>query len=82
MVNKQKTLYFNSAFKSFSSHLGSEPSTDVFTENCQQFHLSIRERDIAKMICQGYKYKEMADKLFISERTVSKHVQNIFQKWM
>lgn len=80
IVNKQKTLYFNSAFKSFSSNLASESSKDVFTENCQCFHLSIRERDIAKMICQGYKYKQIAEMLFISERTVTKHAQNIFQK--
>lgn len=36
--------------------------------------------EIANLVCEGLKYKEIADKPFISERTVIKHVQNIFEK--
>jgi len=32
------------------------------------------------LVRQGYKYKEIADQLFISERTVTTHVQNVFKK--
>jgi DNA-binding NarL/FixJ family response regulator len=32
------------------------------------------------LIKVGKTYKVIADELFISERTVSKHVQNIFEK--
>jgi len=31
-------------------------------------------------ICEGEKYKDIAERLFISERTVTTHVQNIFKK--
>ena len=32
------------------------------------------------LVCEGEKYKSIADKLFISERTVTKHIQNIYRK--
>ena len=48
--------------------------------NCKSFNLTARETVIVKLIDKGLKYKSIADELFISERTVSKHVQNIFIK--
>lgn len=51
-----------------------------FEENSRQFNLTSREKEIAKLICEGYSYKEIGEELFIAERTVAKHVQNIFEK--
>lgn len=42
--------------------------------------LSVREREIVGLVAQGYKNKEMAEKLFISEQTVKNHLHNIFDK--
>jgi DNA-binding NarL/FixJ family response regulator len=42
--------------------------------------LSQREREIVGLVAQGYKNKEMAEKLFISEQTVKNHLHNIFDK--
>src|SRR5579885_1781623 len=42
--------------------------------------LSQRERDIVALVAQGYKNKEMAEKMFISEQTVKNHLHNIFDK--
>jgi DNA-binding NarL/FixJ family response regulator len=42
--------------------------------------LSTREREIVVLIAQGYKNKEMAEKMFISEQTVKNHLHNIFDK--
>ena len=42
--------------------------------------LSIREREIVAFVAQGYKNKEMAEKMFISEQTVKNHLRNIFDK--
>jgi DNA-binding NarL/FixJ family response regulator len=42
--------------------------------------LSQREREIVALVAQGYKNKEMAEKLFISEQTVKNHLHNIFDK--
>ncbi len=41
---------------------------------------SQREREIVSPGAQGYKNREMAEKMFISEQTVKNHLHNIFDK--
>lgn len=43
-------------------------------------HLSVREIEILKLIEQEHSNREIADMLFISERTVETHRKNIFRK--
>ncbi len=42
--------------------------------------LTKREREILKLIAEGYKNKEMAEQLYISVNTVEKHRSNIMDK--
>ncbi len=42
--------------------------------------LSAREREIVTLVAQGFKNKEMAERMFISEQTVKNHLHNIFDK--
>ena len=42
--------------------------------------LSKREAEILLLINEGLSNQQIADKLFISESTVKKHISNIFQK--
>src|ERR1041385_7192591 len=42
--------------------------------------LSGREREIMALVAQGYRNKEIARKLSISEQTVKNHLHNIFDK--
>jgi two-component system, NarL family, nitrate/nitrite response regulator NarL len=42
--------------------------------------LSPREREIVQLVAQGYRNREIAEKLFISEQTVKNHLHNIFDK--
>jgi len=42
--------------------------------------LTPREREILKLIAEGYKNKEIADYLFISLKTVEKHRANLMKK--
>jgi DNA-binding CsgD family transcriptional regulator len=51
-----------------------------FEEKSRQYHLTNREKEIVKLIFRGYTYKQIGEQLFIAERTVTKHVQNIFEK--
>lgn len=54
--------------------------TDIITQNCERYALSPRETEIAILLCQRLSRQEIADRLFISERTVDTHTQNIFVK--
>ena len=42
--------------------------------------ISEREEEILLLLSKGYKYKDVADKLFISIETVRTHVRNIYEK--
>lgn len=46
----------------------------------QSVALSQREREIVVLVAQGFKNKEMAERMFISEQTVKNHLHNIFDK--
>jgi DNA-binding NarL/FixJ family response regulator len=42
--------------------------------------LTTREREVLQLISQGYRDRDIADGLRISEKTVQKHVQSILSK--
>jgi DNA-binding NarL/FixJ family response regulator len=42
--------------------------------------LSRREKEIVEELARGYRYKEIADKLFLSVDTVRTHIRNIYEK--
>lgn len=46
----------------------------------ESYHLTKREMDIILHIFKGLRNSEIAERLFLSETTVKKHIQNIFQK--
>ncbi|HEU5292169.1 MAG TPA: helix-turn-helix transcriptional regulator [Cyclobacteriaceae bacterium] len=52
----------------------------VIETNCGRFNLTCREIEIANLIIKGQSYKLIAYTLNISEKTVTKHVSNIFAK--
>ncbi|KOP80951.1 LuxR family transcriptional regulator [Lysinibacillus sp. FJAT-14745] len=49
-------------------------STDYIEE------LTDSEKQILQLLCDGYKRKEIATMLYASERTISNHIQHIFNK--
>jgi len=48
--------------------------------NYEDGGLTPREKEIAALVGQGYKYREIAEMLSISEQTVKNHLRNIFHK--
>jgi RNA polymerase sigma factor (sigma-70 family) len=42
--------------------------------------LTTREREVLRLIAQGYTYKEVARELFISVKTVESHVSSVLRK--
>ncbi len=50
------------------------PSSD------EQSELTEREREILSLLCQGYRYREIAERLFVSIDTVRAHVRHVYEK--
>lgn len=42
--------------------------------------LTPKEREVVTLIARGYRYREAADELGISERTLETHMKHIFEK--
>ncbi|NJO88965.1 MAG: response regulator transcription factor [Chloroflexia bacterium] len=46
----------------------------------EELKISPREKDVLNLICNGFTNKEIADKLFISAKTVDRHRTSLLQK--
>jgi DNA-binding NarL/FixJ family response regulator len=46
----------------------------------EEYHITPREQEILTLLSKGLSYQELADKLFISSKTVRKHIFNIYEK--
>ena len=53
---------------------------EIFAIRCTEIGLTPRETEICGLVRGGLIYRDIADTLSISERTVSKHMENIFKK--
>jgi DNA-binding CsgD family transcriptional regulator len=84
LVTEERLSGWNKAHESKEKKVTSLASTDhaenTFELNAKAFQLTKREKEIVQYIAMGYTYKSIAALLYISERTVNKHVQNIFEK--
>jgi DNA-binding CsgD family transcriptional regulator len=52
----------------------------IIEENMTRYLLSERQKEVARLVLQGWKYREIGDNLFISLGTVEKHIEHIFKK--
>lgn len=52
----------------------------VIEDNGLRYKLTKREMEIVQLVCKGHSNPQIAKKLYKSDRTVGKHVENIFEK--
>jgi len=50
------------------------------SEEKNEYSLSGRETEVLKLLVDGFDYKAIAEKLFLSSHTVRKHIANIYHK--
>jgi DNA-binding NarL/FixJ family response regulator len=62
----------------FASAPGPDDVKPSFDPELDQ--LTTREREVLRLIAQGYTYKEIARELFISGKTVESHVSSVLRK--
>ncbi len=55
-------------------------NANVQSDNLSEPELSEREIEVLKLLVNGYDYKIIAQKLFLSTHTVRKHIANIYDK--
>ncbi len=63
-----------------AAHIPNSGSGNTNKSSRERAQLSQREREIIVLIAQGYKNKEIAEKMFITEQTVKNHLHNVFDK--
>ncbi len=51
-----------------------------YTQPKQEYGLSDREKEILRLLIDGYSKKQLTNKLFISLSTVNTHLKNIYVK--
>ena len=74
-----KLEYFFLQKMGYKNELFSGSKTKILIE-FKNFGLTSRELDVAFLIAKGKKYNEIAQEIFISPKTVSKHASNIYKK--
>lgn len=80
-VSAGGTYFSASLLESLSQSMRSRSVTsNVSSDIAEDDRLSDREVEVLVAICQGLSTQEIADKLFISKRTVDKHRANILEK--
>jgi DNA-binding NarL/FixJ family response regulator len=56
------------------------PGKEATPEEKNDYQLSGRETEVLKLLVDGFDYKAIAEKLFLSSHTVRKHIANIYHK--
>lgn len=83
-LEKQRVALINSAYKNIQKindiSVHRAESQNRFEINCQRYNLTSREIEIINLIAKGATYKSIGEVLYISDKTVAKHVRNIFEK--
>lgn len=64
----------------FLIHLGDERQNLISHEQCKQYGLTQREIKVAELVSTGMTNPEIAEKLFISIRTVQNHLRSMYAK--
>ena len=84
-ISKQKRAIINSSISNLQSlnnlkTFQVDCRSSMLNQSCKLYNLTTRETEIIQFILKGITYKMIGKTLFIAEKTVAKHVENIFQK--
>jgi len=58
----------------------SETTKKNVTVSPQNYNLTPREVEVLELLSTGNTYKQIADRLFVSDKTIKKHIENIYNK--
>ncbi|QDP39547.1 hypothetical protein FN924_04755 [Radiobacillus deserti] len=58
----------------------SDGNKNLFEQIHKHFKISNREKEVLKLVVEGFNNREIAERLYISDHTVKNHISSIFQK--
>ncbi|MCI1952090.1 MAG: helix-turn-helix transcriptional regulator [Clostridiales bacterium] len=70
-------LHWSYAYFNTPAYISENKLTQYFIE---KYGITDKETEVIELILGGLTYKQIADRLFISPKTVDNHVQNIYKK--
>lgn len=84
-LEKQRLAVIKQAYSTLLNHVPNhpiplEPVARDYHSNFRKYNLTAREIEIIELVVKGQSYKVIGDSLHISNRTVDRHVSNIFTK--
>jgi len=79
-ANIELHLLFSEKLKGDKTNAKHIISFNFIDETINKYSLTPRETEVVKYVSKGFGYKEIAEKMNISTRTVIRHIQNIFEK--
>jgi signal transduction histidine kinase/DNA-binding NarL/FixJ family response regulator len=72
----------NAIHSKFDEKKSPEPGKwELFAKRAREYELTDRQIEVVKLIDQGFEYKQIAETLNISQKTVHRHVQILFEKF-
>jgi len=71
------TIYFGLRYLNRPAYMTDSGLTDFF---CTRYGITRREREIIQLLVDGTSSREIAERLFVSAKTVENHIYNIYQK--
>ena len=75
-INIYALMFANKYFNS-PPYIEKNRLTDFFIH---KFNITGKEIEVIELLLEGFTYKQIAEKLFIANKTVDNHVQNIYKK--
>ena len=83
LVKAIKTVYSGETYiqpNLSSMFVKNSDGNDIFNQEKKKNKLTRREYEVLTVIAEGLNNRDIAERLFISEKTVKNHVSNIFKK--
>lgn len=77
--SQKDVTYFKYLLPPLSKCLIKESKND-FNQICLHYGITKKEKEIIQFVMKGYTNREIAKLFYVSENTIKKHMQNIFQK--
>lgn len=81
-LRKQREALIDQAYRNLATNPKDilKGSLNAFSDNVHKYRLTAREVEVVKLLFKGLPYKLIGDQLHISDKTVTKHISNIFSK--